>query len=237
MSRAIELLTQLGIDIDPQLYELAFTHRSYAYEAGGLPHNERLEFLGDAVLGVIVTEHLYQRYPDYPEGRLAKLRAAVVNSHALARVARTLDLGDELKLGKGELATGGREKASILADSMEAFIGAILLSAGRDAVTRFVHHLFDPLVDEAETMGAGLDWKTSLQELCAQLGLCVPTYELEETGPDHDKRFRAVVTLDDGWRSSPGNGTSKKQAEQGAAEAAFHELSSRPPAKSGVRPA
>jgi len=226
VTRATELLAQLGISVDPQLYELAFTHRSFAYENGGLPHNERLEFLGDAVLGAVVTEYLFERFPDYSEGRLAKLRAAVVNSRALARVARTLGIGDELRLGKGELATGGRDKASILADTTEALIGAVRMSAGRDAAHHFVHHLFDPLIEEAATKGAGLDWKTSLQELCAGHGLAAPTYEITETGPDHSKRFRAVVVVD-GWSSAPGTGTSKKQAEQGAAEAAFRALSER----------
>ena len=227
MSRAIDLLGELGIVADPQLLELAFTHRSYAYENGGLPNNERLEFLGDSVLGVIVTEYLYERFPDLPEGRLAKLRSAVVSAHALAEVARELHLGDELRLGKGETTTGGHDKASILADSMEAFIGAVRLSAGRAGADALVHHLFDPLVEEAEKVGAGLDWKTSLQELCSQQGLGLPAYDVSESGPDHDKRFSAVVVLDDGWRSAPGDGTSKKQAEQGAAEAAFTALRDR----------
>jgi ribonuclease-3 len=132
MSRTRQLLDELGIEIDPQLYSLALTHRSYAYENGGLPHNERLEFLGDAVLGVVVTEYLYRSYPDFPEGRLAKLRAAVVNAQSLASVARDLQLGDELLLGRGEVTTGGSDKASILADSLEALFGAVLISCGRD---------------------------------------------------------------------------------------------------------
>ena len=224
VSRTRRLISELGIDLDPQLHELALTHRSYAYENGGLPNNERLEFLGDAVLGVIVTEYLFRRFPDHPEGQLAKLRAAVVNSRALADVARSLGVGDELKLGKGELATGGPDKASILADSMEALIGAIMLSDGRDAATLLVHHLFVPLIEDAATLGAGLDWKTSLQELCAHLEVSTPQYHIEETGPDHDKRFTAFVTVD-GTSFPPGSGTSKKQAEQGAAEAAFRGLS------------
>ncbi|MCC6496274.1 MAG: ribonuclease III, partial [Propionibacteriaceae bacterium] len=128
--RALELIQELGIDLDPQLYWLALTHRSYAYENGGLPHNERLEFLGDSVLGVVVTEFLYRSFPDLPEGRLAKLRAAVVNAHSLADVARSLDLGSQILLGKGELSTGGSNKSSILADSFEALLGAVLISSG-----------------------------------------------------------------------------------------------------------
>ncbi|NLE18963.1 MAG: ribonuclease III, partial [Propioniciclava sp.] len=144
--RVHDLLDQLGIDIDPQLFELALTHRSWAYENGGSPHNERLEFLGDSVLGVVVTEHLYRTYPDEPEGWLAKMRAAVVNTYALADVARGLELGSLLKLGKGEIGTGGDDKDSILADATEAVIAAVFLSAGRDAAEAFVHALMDPVV-------------------------------------------------------------------------------------------
>ncbi len=220
MSRARQLLEELGIEIDPQLYSLALTHRSYAYENGGLPHNERLEFLGDSVLGVVVTEYLYRTYPDFPEGRLAKLRAAVVNAQSLASVARELRLGEELLLGRGEITTGGADKASILADSLEALFGAVLISNGRDAADRLLHRLFDPLVDQAVTVGAGLDWKTSLQEICADRDLGLPGYRITETGPDHDKRFTAVAVVGE-QTFAPGHGRSKKQAEQQAAEAAF----------------
>jgi ribonuclease-3 len=221
--RVLELIDQLEIDLDPQLLTLALTHRSYAYENGGLPHNERLEFLGDAVLGVVVTEHLYRSYPDLPEGRLAKLRAAVVNSNSLADVARGLDLGSAILLGRGEQATGGSDKSSILADSFEALLGAVLISAGRDAADRLVRHLFDPLVEAAAGLGAGLDWKTSLQELVADLGRGSVGYRITESGPDHDKRFEAVALVD-GRTFDAGGGTSKKQAEQRAAEHAFREL-------------
>lgn len=217
------MIEQLEIDLDPQLLTLALTHRSYAYENGGLPHNERLEFLGDAVLGVVVTEFLYRSFPDLPEGRLAKLRAAVVNAHSLADVARSLDLGDELLLGKGELATGGHDKSSILADAFEALLGAVLISSGRDAADRLVHHLFDPLVLDAAAMGAGLDWKTSLQELAAETDLGSPSYRVTESGPDHDKRFEAVAIVAN-HAYPAGNGTSKKQAEQGAARNAFESI-------------
>jgi ribonuclease-3 len=223
-SRLLELIRELEIDLDPQLLQLALTHRSYAYENGGLPHNERLEFLGDAVLGVVVTEFLYLTFPDLPEGRLAKLRAAVVNSHSLADVARSLDLGSQILLGKGELSTGGPDKSSILADAFEAFLGAVLISAGRDAADRLVHHLFDPLVREAAELGAGLDWKTSLQELAADAELGAPSYRVTETGPDHEKRFSAVAIVAN-RPFAPGEGTSKKQAEQGAARNAFVALS------------
>ena len=155
----------MGVTIDPQLLTQALTHRSFAYENGGLPTNERLEFLGDSVLGLVVTDTLYQRHPELHEGQLAKLRAAVVNMRALASVARRLDLGAYLLLGRGELTTGGRDKSSILADCLEALIGATYCEHGIGAASQLVHHLIDPLLDASETMGAGLDWKTSLQEL------------------------------------------------------------------------
>ncbi len=220
MTSARQLFEQLGIELDPELYQLALTHRSYAYENGGLPHNERLEFLGDSVLGVVVTEYLYRTFPDLPEGRLAKLRAAVVNAQSLAAVARELNLGSEILLGRGETSTGGADKASILADSLEAVFGAVLISAGRDAADKLLHHIFDPLVDQAATVGAGLDWKTSLQEICAQLEIGLPSYRVTETGPDHDKRFTAIAVVGDRTFAA-GRGRSKKQAEQHAAEAAF----------------
>ncbi len=224
MSRIHDQLVELGITIDPQLFELALVHRSYSYENGAIPHNERLEFLGDAVLGVVITEYLYLRFPDLPEGRLAKLRAAVVNAHALADVARGLELGSLIRLGKGELATGGSDKSSILADAFEAVLGALHLSAGRDAADAFVHTLFDPLVEAANGLGAGLDWKTSLQELCALQELGVPGYAVTESGPDHDKRFEAVAVVAE-LAFPAARGRSKKQAEQGAARAAFEALS------------
>ena len=224
MSRVLDVLRELGIDLDAQLYRLAVTHRSWAYENGGVPTNERLEFLGDAVLGVVVTEHLYLSFPHEPEGILAKLRAAVVNAQSLAAVARSLNLGREVLLGRGEATTGGRDKASILADTLEAVIGAVFLQHGITSAGQFVHALFDTVVDEAATLGAGLDWKTSLQELSAALSLGVPTYQVTESGPDHDKRFEAYAVVSD-ERYGPGRGLNKKQAEQEAAASAFTALS------------
>jgi ribonuclease-3 len=209
-----------------ELFKLAMTHRSYAYENGGLPPNERLEFLGDAVLGLVVTDHLYKTHPDMPEGQLAKLRASVVNMHALAGVARGLGvggLGAHLLLGKGEELTGGRDKASILADGMEAVIGAVYLQYGIDVARDLVHRLFDPLLKEAPLLGAGLDWKTSLQELTASASLGVPEYRVKEEGPDHRKEFTATVIVAGQDRGS-GDGTTKKEAEQKAAEAAWRIL-------------
>jgi ribonuclease-3 len=217
------VLDELGLSLAPELIERALTHRSYAYEQGGLPTNERLEFLGDSVLGLVVTEHLFTTYPDLSEGQLAKLRAAVVNSRALADVARGLDLGGVVHLGRGEETTGGRDKSSILADTMEAVIGAVFLEHGIDAARTFVHHLFDALMADVATRGAGLDWKTSLQELSSLSGLGVPFYEVVESGPDHAKSFQATVRIDT-RRYGPGAGRNKKEAEQNAAAIAFAAL-------------
>nr|WP_235734880.1 ribonuclease III [Nocardioides alcanivorans] len=210
-------------DLDPELLERALTHRSYAYENGGLPTNERLEFLGDSVLGVVVTETLYRTHPDLSEGRLAKLRAAVVNARALAVVARTIGLGEHILLGRGEETTGGREKASILSDTVEAVIGAIYITGGFDNAVKVVHLLFDELMEDAAKMGAGLDWKTSLQELSAERGLGVPEYVIESSGPDHMKSFTAQVRVGSGLYGH-GVGRSKKEAEQQAAETAYGEI-------------
>jgi ribonuclease-3 len=213
----------LGTALDPALLERALTHRSYAYEHGGLPTNERLEFLGDSVLGVIITDALYRTHPDLPEGQLAKLRASVVNTRALAGVARSLDLGRWLRLGKGEEVTGGRDKASILADTMEALIGAVYLERGLEAASVMVRRLFDPLMEAATEEGAALDWKTSLQELTAARGLGVPEYVVAESGPDHQKSFTAAAVVQAEVRGH-GAGRSKKEAEQQAAEAAWRYL-------------
>lgn len=203
---------------------MAMTHRSYSYEFGGLPTNERLEFLGDAVLGLVVTEELYERFPDVPEGRLAKLRAAVVNMRALAEAARTLDLGSYILLGKGEEVTGGRDKASILADTLEALIGAVHIEHGISESSTLVRRLMTPTIEHAADLGAGLDWKTSLQELTTSRNLGIPEYEVDESGPDHAKMFVARAKVR-GDVCGDGRGRSKKEAEQQAAEAAYLALS------------
>jgi ribonuclease-3 len=218
-----------GVGLDAALLRRALTHRSYAYENGGLPTNERLEFLGDSVLGVVITTALFHNHPDLPEGQLAKLRASVVNMRALADVARDLGpggLGPYLLLGKGEETTGGRNKASILADTLEALLGAIYLQYGLETATEVIHRLFDPLMADAAGRGAALDWKTSLQELTAGLGLGVPEYRIDEAGPDHAKTFTAWAVVA-GERYGGLDGHSKKEAEQLAAEAAWRELSAR----------
>lgn len=221
-----ELRDRIGVELPPDLLRESLTHRSYAYEHGGLRPNERLEFLGDAVLGVVITSALFTRNPDLPEGRLAKMRAAVVSAKALADVARTIGLGDFILLGKGENATGGRDKTSILSDCLEAVLGAVYLSFGLEKASDVILRLMDPMLAATQGMDAELDWKTSLQELTAEQGLGAPHYEVSETGPDHDKRFTARVRLTDGLHGH-GTGATKKDAEQSAARTTFAEIRER----------
>ncbi|PYG01553.1 RNAse III [Georgenia satyanarayanai] len=217
------LLERLGIHIDPELLVLALTHRSFAHEAGGIPTNERLEFLGDTVLGLVVTERLYRVNAETAEGDLARMRAATVSQRALAGVARELGLGDFILLGRGELVTGGREKDSILSDTVEALIGAAYLCNGLEPTRAMIERLVAGLLAQAATLGAGLDWKTSLQELVASRGLPAPTYEVVGTGPDHARSFTAtVIVAGEAWGT--GAGTAKKVAEQQAAEDAYTRL-------------
>ncbi|MBL8927240.1 MAG: ribonuclease III [Pseudonocardia sp.] len=232
------LLDALGVTLDEELLTLALTHRSYAYENGGLPTNERLEFLGDSVLGVIVTERLYRDHPDLPEGQLAKLRASVVNMHALAGVAAQLvpdGLGAHLYLGRGEELTGGRTKTSILADATEALIGAVYLRHGLETARSVVHRLFDSLLQAAPLLGAGLDWKTSLQELTAASDLGVPEYRIDEEGPDHSKLFTATAVVG-GRPLGSGGGRTKKEAEQKAAQLAWRTLTAEAASGNGAGP-
>ncbi len=217
------LMQTLGQRMDPVLLKQAVTHRSYAYEHGGLPTNERLEFLGDSVLGVVITERLFRDFPDEPEGQLAKLRAAVVNATALAEVARALDLGSYLLLGKGEESTGGQDKSSILADAMEAVLGAMYMSTDLETTREFIERVFGPLIAESAQLGAGLDWKTSLQERSAELDKGVPEYRVTDTGPDHAKEFTAEAVIS-GDVLGVGHGRSKKVAEQEAAAQAYAAL-------------
>jgi ribonuclease-3 len=223
---AQDLRERLAVHLDAAMLERALTHRSFAYENGGLPTNERLEFLGDSVLGLVVTDTLYRNHPELPEGQLAKLRAAVVNMRALADVGRDLDLGSYVRLGRGEDTTGGRDKSSILADTLEALLGAVYLDRGLEEAASLVHRLFDGLIEQAATLGAGLDWKTSLQELTATAALGVPEYQVSETGPDHQKVFTALVQVA-GESYGSGTGRSKKEAEQEAAASAWRSLRAR----------
>lgn len=217
----------LGVTfVDPVLRQAALTHRSFAFEQGLTVTNERLEFLGDSVLGLVVTDMAFAAYPEMPEGALAKLRAAIVNMGALADVARSLGVGDAVLLGKGEEQSGGRDKSSILADALEAIFGAVYLDRGLGAATELIERLFRPRM-EAYVRGEGdRDYKTILQELASQALRSMPEYRLEERGPDHEKEFTATVHLG-GEPMGSGVGRSKKEAEQRAAQEAYLRVSER----------
>jgi len=220
---------------DPDLLERALAHRSWCAETAGEESNERLEFLGDAVLGLVVTDHIFRSYPALPEGQLAQVRAAVVNAGALAEVADELQLGSALRLGKGEDASGGREKPSILSDAMEAVIGAVYLDGGWDAADDLVMGLLGDRITEAAAGPGGHDFKTRLQELSARRGDDLPRYDVTGAGPDHAKSFSASVFLD-GVLWGSGHGRSKKQAEQMAARAAWQTLNDSGEANRGSEP-
>jgi ribonuclease-3 len=224
-SRALERSLRVRFR-DAELREAALTHRSFAFEEGLDVNNERLEFLGDAVLGLVVTDLAYREFPDLAEGELAKLRAAIVNMSALADVGRDLGLGRAVKLGKGEEMSGGRDKSSILADALEAVLGAIYLDLGLDVARKIIERLFRPRM-VAYVRGEGeRDFKTILQELASQDLRLLPEYRIADRGPDHQKEFTATVYL--GGRAwGTGTGRSKKEAEQQAAHEAFVRLSER----------
>jgi len=218
-----QLQARLGLEIRQELLELAFTHRSFAYENGLTETNERLEFLGDSVLGLVVTEELYKKYPDLDESRLSPLRSGIVNMRALADIARSLELGLYMRIGKGEEVTGGRDKNSLLADSLEALIGAIYLSHGFEASQKIVGKLISQTMENAKDKGAGLDGKTALQELAAARKISPPEYQITESGPDHDKTFVAIAVVG-GDAIATGEGKSKREAEQIAARLAYEKL-------------
>jgi ribonuclease-3 len=219
----------LGVAVHDDILTLALTHRSYAYEHGGIAHNERLEFLGDSILGQAVTVRLFTDHPELPEGELAKRRASLVSSVALAEIAQSIGLGRYIRLGRGEDVSGGRQKASILADTVEAIIGAVYLDAGQAAAKEMVLRLVAPLMDDPQRFGAAMDPKTSLQERVARLGGEAPEYVVEGSGPDHDRTFHATVTVP-GLVVATGVGTSKKHAEMAAALKAFTVLGVHPDA-------
>lgn len=198
-----------------EVLELALTHRSYAAEHDLDVSYERLEFLGDAVLQLAVTRHLYDTYGGLAEGELAKIRAAVVNRRTLAGIARKVGIGDMIRLGQGEEMSGGRDKDSILADVVEALLGAIYLDGGYEPAADFILEHWVPLIEERAAAPGRRDYKTRLQEMMAQRG-SMPRYELTESGPDHAKSFRARLWVDDELLGE-GEGSSKKRAEQDAA--------------------
>lgn len=214
---------------DPDLASIALSHRSWVAEqivgdGEAKPEsNERIEFLGDAVLGLVVTTYIYDRFPALSEGELAKIRASVVNAGALAEVATELDLGSALFLGKGEDASGGREKPSILADAMEAVIGAVYVDGGWDPSEKLILGLLGDRIEEASQGPGGQDYKTRLQELAARRLDQIPVYRMREEGPDHAKKFYAGVLLANELMGE-GEGRSKKQAEQAAARAAWERM-------------
>jgi ribonuclease-3 len=224
---------------DRSLRDLALTHRSYAFENEQTTHNERLEFLGDAVLGIVVTDMAYRTFPELPEGELAKLRAAIVNMTALADVARELDIGRFLLLGKGEELSGGRDKTSILADAVEALLGAVYLDRGLNTARDLIERLFRPRMLRYARGEGDRDYKTILQELASAQMRALPEYRITERGPDHEKEFSATVYLTaKAWGT--GVGRSKKEAEQQAAHEAYVRLTQRPvadAASGGTEPA
>lgn len=223
---AAALAQRLAIVVhDQDLLERALIHRSFAFEHGGMPTNERLEFLGDAVLALAVTHEVFHAHRGAPEGRLAKLRAAAVKTASLATVARSVDLGAYVKLGRGEASSGGRDKDSILADTLEAVIGAYYLDQGFEAAMELVGNLMADRLVLLASREAALDYKTSLQELVAARFDALPSYLLEDEGPDHQKVFTATVRVD-GEVTGCGRGRSKKQAEQQAARQAYLHLTS-----------
>jgi len=221
------LVESLGVEVSPEILVVALTHSSYAYEHGGMD-NERLEFLGDAIVGQAITAALYHRFPDLPEGELAKRRASIVSTTALAEVARAIRLGDFLRLGRGEELTGGRDKPSLLADALEALIGAVFLDQGPEPATTLVDRLMGSFVEDADRRSESSDPKTSLQEWVAKEGLGVPRYNIKDEGPDHQKVFTADVYLDgfpaNGSPAGRGTGSSKKAAELAAASAALQAI-------------
>jgi ribonuclease-3 len=217
------LLNRLGVDIEPKLLEQALTHRSYAYENGRLPNNERLEFLGDAVLGFVVTAHIHATLKRLPEGELTKVKNAVVSARALATAANQLGLGEYLRLGRGEVQTGGHAKTNLLADAFEAILGAAYVSSGLEAAQAIIEKFVYPMLENPDELRKNSDPKTTLQERSQALGTGAPSYETSHTGPDHERTFFAKVFIDDQVLGE-GEGRSKKLAETNAAIIALAKL-------------
>ena len=224
------LAERLGVDFVPELLIEALTHSSYGYEQQVADY-ERLEFLGDSVLGLAVAAMLFRAHPDLSEGDLSRRHHALVSTVSLAQIARSLHLGRHLRLGRSEQITGGRDKDSILADTMEAVIGAAYLSAGADAADALVRRLVEPYRDDAARFGAAIDPKTALLEALAVAGGGEPDYEVHGEGPDHERVFTATLTIRRRGKvlaRTSGVAPSKKQAELAAALDAWHELTGTP---------
>lgn len=230
---AQELFEHLGASIEPELLVHALTHRSFAHEHEGMPHNERLEFLGDAVLELVVTETLFTRHPDYSEGQMAKMRAKAVSEESLSAIAREpLHLGQYILLGNGERDSGGADKDSILCDTVEALIGAVFVQHGIETARTTVHKLIDHTLDAVSHAGPALDWKTSLTVKSHELGLGDPRYRMETGGPEYAQKFTAHAILmdthgNDMFEIAQAVGSSKRKAQLAAAEIAWHELEKR----------
>ncbi len=210
---------------DKELLQIALTHSSFAKEEGkGRKYNERLEFLGDSVLGLVISEFLYQHYPEASEGELSKIKSYIVSESILAEVARELKLGKYLLLSKGEEHSGGRQRTSILSDAVEAVIGAIFLDSGIKSARRFIVGKLRGKIDEAINTSLIADYKGTLQEYTQHHMSCLPVYKLtHEEGPPHQKEFQVEVWIN-GKRYSTGRGSSKKRAQQDAAKKAYQKL-------------
>jgi ribonuclease-3 len=214
------LSNTLGVQVNAELLQQALVHRSYSYEHGGIPNNERLEFLGDSVLGFVVTEHLFKTQPDLSEGELTKLKNSVVSEKALAHVAREIGLGEYLLLGRGEEQTGGRNKASLLADAFEAILGATLESIGFEASRGLVEKFIFPLLADPDALRQQSDPKTRILEVALAQKLGAVKYEITHEGPDHERVFTATLLID-GKASAVAVGKTKKAAETEAAALAL----------------
>jgi ribonuclease-3 len=215
-----DLERRLGYRFDDRtLLEVSLTHRSYTAEHVEADHNERMEFLGDAVLELVMTELLYERFDEMREGEMAKLRASLVSGDTLSAIARSLEIGAELRLGRGEEASLGRDKDSILADAMEAMIAAVYLDGGLEAVRAIIHRQWESRVEARSLSPGSRDYKTRLQEVLAQARL-EPVYQVHGEGPDHDRVFTATVSVE-GTVRGKGRGRSKKEAQQEAARIAL----------------
>jgi ribonuclease-3 len=223
LSHGLEVLIErLGVSVNQDLLAQALTHRSFSYENGNQPDNERLEFLGDSVLGFVVTAELYRRFGEFHEGELSTLKNSVVSAKALADVAQQIDLGSFLRLGKGEEKTGGREKGNLLADAFEAVLGAIYIERGLAEATAFVERFIFPLLDNHSQLLLNSEPKTKLQELAQARGFAAPVYQTTHIGPDHDRVFAAQVSV--GEHTAHGEARSRKGAESEAAIAAIKAL-------------
>ncbi len=227
------LEANLGVSfVDHDLLLRSLAHRSWCAENGEPESNERLEFLGDSVLGLVVTHYVFEHFPSLPEGQLSEVRAGVVNSRVLAEIALELDIGAHVLLGKGEDAAGGRAKQSILADAFEAVVAAIYLDQGYAVAREFVLRCLQDRIAEAAAGPGGRDYKTRLQEVAAARSLGRPRYVVRDEGPDHAKHFYAAVFVADECYGE-GEGRSKKQAEQAAAWVAFSLLRDEPGGEGG----